>query len=90
MLARRARTPAGEIDLVAEREQLLAFIEVKARPSLRSAAESLSPRQQARIMAAAEIWLATHPGHGMAGMRFDVMLVAADGAVRRITDAFRA
>jgi Holliday junction resolvase-like predicted endonuclease len=23
-------------------------------------------------------------------MRFDVMLVAADGAIRRITDAFRA
>jgi putative endonuclease len=40
-------------------------------------------------MAAAEIWLARHPGHGARGIRFDVMLVAADGSVRRITDALR-
>jgi putative endonuclease len=41
-------------------------------------------------MAAAECWLAEHPGHGAAGMRFDVLLVAVDGTVRRIADAFRA
>ena len=89
ILAERARTPAGEIDLIAEREGLLTFIEVKARPSLRDAAHALTPRQQARIMAAAEIWLARNPGHGAAGMRFDVLLVAADGTIRRIADAFR-
>jgi len=43
-----------------------------------------------RLQAAAEIWLARNPGHGLAGMRFDVILVAADGAARRIADAFRA
>jgi putative endonuclease len=40
-------------------------------------------------MRAAEAWLAAHPGHGAAGMRFDVILVAADGTARRIADAFR-
>ncbi|TDH63846.1 YraN family protein [Dankookia rubra] len=89
VLARRARTPAGELDLVAEREGLLAFVEVKARPSLTEAAHALGPRQRARLVAAAECWLAENPGHGTAGMRFDVLLVAADGTVRRITDAFR-
>jgi putative endonuclease len=89
VLARRARTPAGELDLVAEREGLLAFIEVKARPSLAEAAFALGQRQRARLLAAAECWLAENPGHGAAGMRFDVLLVAADGAVRRIADAFR-
>lgn len=89
MLARRARTPAGEIDLVAERDGLLAFIEVKARPSFAEAAFALGTRQRARLLAAAECWLAANPGHGAAGMRFDVFLVAADGAVRRIADAFR-
>lgn len=68
---------------------MLAFIEVKARPSLRDAAHALTPRQQVRIMAAAGIWLARNPGHGAAGMRFDVLLVAADGTIRRIADAFR-
>lgn len=89
VLARRCRTPAGELDLVAEREGLLAFIEVKARPSFREAAFALSPRQQARLLAAGEAWMATNPGHGAAGVRFDVILVAADGAARRIADAFR-
>ena len=89
MLGRRVRTPAGELDLVAERDGLLAFIEVKARPSLRDAAFALQPRQRARLAAAAECWLAANPGHGAAGMRFDVMLVAADGTVRRIANAWR-
>jgi putative endonuclease len=89
VLARRVRTEAGEIDLVAEREGLLAFIEVKARPSLAEAAAALGPRQRARLVAAAECWLAENPGRGSAGVRFDVLLVAADGAVRRIADAFR-
>ncbi len=89
VLARRARTPAGELDLVAEREGLLAFIEVKARPSLTEAAHALRAPQRARLLAAAECWLAENPGHGAAGMRFDVLLVAVDGTVRRIADAFR-
>jgi len=74
---------------VAEREGLLAFVEVKARPSLRDAAFALTPRQQARLRAAADIWLARNPGHGAAGIRFDVVLVAADGTARRLVDAFR-
>jgi putative endonuclease len=90
ILAQRRRTEAGEIDLIAERDGLLAFIEVKARPSLTEAAFALGPRQRARLVAAAEAWLATNPGHGRAGMRFDVMLIAADGTIRRIADAFRA
>ena len=89
VLARRARTPAGELDLVAERDGLLAFVEVKARPSLSEAAAALGMRQRARLMAAAECWLAANPGHGAAGMRFDVLIVAADGTARRIADAFR-
>ncbi|WP_421988967.1 YraN family protein [Roseococcus sp.] len=62
---------------------------MKARASLREAAFALTARQQARLMAAAEIWLAANAGHGGAGMRFDVLLVAADGTVKRITDAIR-
>ncbi len=90
ILAERARTPSGELDLVAEREGLLAFIEVKARPSLREAAFALTARQQARLQAGADIWMAQNPGHGAAGVRFDVILVAADGTARRVADAFRA
>ncbi len=94
ILMRRARTPAGEIDIVAERRppdggSLLAFIEVKARPALRQAAAALSPRQQARLLDAAEILLGRHPGWMADGIRFDLLLVDPAGTVRRIADAFR-
>jgi putative endonuclease len=89
ILARRLRTPAGEIDLVAEKEGFLAIIEVKARPRLSDAAAALSGRQQARLIAAAEIILAAHPDWGAEGVRFDLLLVDASGVVRRIADAFR-
>ena len=89
ILAGRIRTPAGEIDLVAEKDGLLAIIEVKARSNLVDAALSLSVRQQARLVAAADILLANNPEWGARGVRFDLLLVDASGAVRRIADAFR-
>lgn len=89
VLDHRARTTAGEIDLVAEREGLLAFIEVKARATLADAAYALGARQRRRLLSAAEIWLAQHPGHGAAGIRFDVLLTDSEGGMRRIADAFR-
>jgi putative endonuclease len=89
VLERRLRTPAGEIDVVAQRQGLLAIVEVKARPTLADAASALSPRQQMRLLAAAEIVLAAHPTWGECGVRFDLLVVDAVGRVRRITDAFR-
>lgn len=75
---------------MAERGGLLAFVEVKRRPTLGDAAASLGPRQRARLLAAAEAVLAENPAWGQAGVRFDVLLVDAAGRVRRVTDAFRA
>lgn len=89
ILARRLRTGAGEIDMVAEKDGLLAVIEVKARSSLADAAAALSARQQARLVAATEIMLAMNPQWGAGGVRFDLLLVDATGVVRRIADAFR-
>jgi putative endonuclease len=89
VLGRRMRTAAGEVDAVAEKDGLLAIMEVKARPTLAAAAAALSTRQRNRLLAAGEILLAEHPGWGRAGVRFDVLAVDAAGAVRRIADAFR-
>lgn len=76
ILARRFRTPHGEIDLVARRRNLLAFIEVKARGSLDDAAHAVTPHQQQRIIAAAQAWMMAHPEHDGFDMRFDVILIA--------------
>ena len=58
ILAKRFRTPHGEIDLVAKRRNLVAFVEVKARATLDEAAFAVTPRQQSRIINAAQVWLA--------------------------------
>jgi putative endonuclease len=89
ILGRRLRNAAGEIDIVAERDGLLVFVEVKCRADLTRAAYALGARQQARLMAAAEFLLGANPGWGKAGVRFDVLLVDRAGRVRRVTDAIR-
>jgi putative endonuclease len=89
ILGRRMRTKSGEIDAVAEKDGLVAFVEVKSRRTLAAAAEALRPRQQARLLAAAEILLAAHPAWGEGGVRFDVMLVDPQQRIRRIKDAIR-
>jgi putative endonuclease len=90
LLARRYRTPVGEIDLVMRRGRTLAFIEVKARSSLDDALHALSPRQQERLMRAAEVFLRAHPVHDDCLMRFDLMAVRPWRWPVRVTDAWRA
>jgi putative endonuclease len=90
ILACRRRTEAGELDLVARRGDLTVIVEVKARTRAAAAAEALSPRQRARLLAAAEALMAEEPGWFGAELRVDVMVVGRDGTVRRIADAFRA
>ena len=90
ILARRFRTPYGEIDIVARRRSLVAFIEVKARASLDEAAYAVTPRQQARIIAAAQAWLMAHPEHAEFELRFDAMLIAPRHLPRHLLAAFDA
>ncbi|GBQ93770.1 hypothetical protein AA23498_1828 [Acetobacter nitrogenifigens DSM 23921 = NBRC 105050] len=89
ILLRRARTARGEIDLVISREGKLAFVEVKARASLAVAAMSVTSRQQARIMGAAEALLASHPHWRYEEISFDVIVIDGHGRAAHIHDAFR-
>ncbi len=88
--ARRFKSPVGEVDIVARRGSELVFVEVKARQRLDDAALSLTPRQQRRIVAAAEAWLADHPDDATRDIRFDVILVARNGRAQHIAAAFDA
>jgi putative endonuclease len=90
ILARRWRTPVGEVDIVARRGQTIAFVEVKARADLDNAAEAVTDRQERRITAAAEAWLMRHPQHGRCYIRFDAILVAPLRIPRHIQGAFDA
>lgn len=90
ILARRYRTPHGEIDIVARRQQLIAFVEVKARATLDDAAYAVTPRQQQRIINSAQGWLMTHPEHAEFEMRFDAVLIAPRRLPRHLQAAFDA
>ena len=87
---RRFKTPVGEIDIVARRRRDLVFVEVKARETLDDAAYAVTPRQQARIIAAAQAWLMAHPEHAEFELRFDAMLIAPRRLPRHLLAAFDA
>ena len=90
ILAKRFRTRYGEIDIVARRRNLLAFVEVKARATLDEAAYAVTARQQARIIEAAQAWLIDHPEQADFELRFDAMLIAPRRLPRHVLAAFDA
>ena len=75
LLARRYRTPSGEIDLIAKRGRTVVFVEVKARATLQEALDAVGRDSERRISAAADLWLARHPRAAGFSLRFDMVLV---------------
>ena len=76
ILARRHRTRLGEIDLIAVRGQRLAFVEVKRRPTIEDATQSIGERQTQRISAAAEQWVWRHPAYHGHQIGLDAVVIA--------------
>jgi putative endonuclease len=75
VLARRYKTPQGEIDLIVRRGRVIAFVEVKSRKSRDAALACISKSQQQRIIRAAHHWLAAHGEFAGFHLRFDIMWV---------------
>jgi putative endonuclease len=90
ILARRWKTPFGEIDIVARRRGVLVFVEVKARDSVDEGVEAVTERSKRRIIGAAELWRARHPDHANGEIRFDVVVVSPGKMPRHIANAFDA
>lgn len=90
ILARRFRTPSGEIDIVAKRRGTLVFVEVKARVNYTDAIEAVTEQQRRRIIAAAEMWLAQRPQDAEGDVRFDVVLVTPGKIPQHLPGAFDA
>lgn len=75
IIARRARTPAGEIDLIAKRCGSLAFVEVKARDQLEAGKSAITRHQQERMIRAASVWRANARISAGIPCRFDVIII---------------
>ncbi|OYV40343.1 MAG: YraN family protein [Acidocella sp. 20-61-6] len=88
ILAQRLRTKSGEIDLIIADPGTLIFVEVKSRSSFAEAAYAVVPRQQRRLLDAADLVLAEHSNWHRPSMRFDVALVC-NGKIELIEDAIR-
>ncbi len=76
ILARNVRTASGEIDLIARKQELLVFVEVKTRRGDQYGApeESITPLKQQHMEDAAQLWLAEHPEE-MGAWQFDVIAI---------------
>ena len=91
ILARRLKTRAGEIDLVAAAPfGPVCFIEVKARSDARAAAESVLAGQQTRIARAASLYLASRPHLSRRVSRFDIVAIAPRALPVHHRDVWRA
>jgi len=101
IVGRRYRSPVGEIDLIARRGGVLAFVEVKARRaatgppgSALDPAEVLGVRQRRRLVRAARAWLARPQAQKVpqsdATVRFDLIVVMPRTWPRHIAGAWTA
>lgn len=86
ILARRFRSPAGEIDLIVRRGRLVVYVEVKAR---RGEPAGVRERQRRRIRRAAEHFLKLRPELASCEQRFDVIQIDPARLPTHLKDAWR-
>jgi putative endonuclease len=87
ILARRVRTPAGEVDLIDKRGTLIAFVEVKLRKTAAELDFAIDERRLARVAAAAEYLMPSYADPGD-DIRVDVILLAPGARPRHIENAW--
>lgn len=100
IVARNARYPEGELDIVAQEGGTLLFVEVRLRSSARfgGAGASVDAFKRRRLVRAAQHWLLATYGAQARGSRaagwppcrFDVVTADGGGSIEWIRDAFSA
>ena len=88
ILARNFKTKAGEIDIIAKKGDLIAFVEVKARRDLQASIDAVSHESQNRIYAAADWWLSSRKDAHLLSQRFDIVAVQPWKWPQHFEDAF--
>jgi len=75
ILARRFKTPVGEIDLIAVKAGRIAFVEVKRRSTSEDCEAAITPMLRHRVRRAANLWLARNPRFQRHDIGFDLVFV---------------
>lgn len=89
ILARRCRTPYGEVDLIAVRGRRVAFIEVKRRATRLEAQAAVTPRQAQRVARAAEFWVGRNPAYREHEQGLDIVFVTPGGLPQYLANALQ-
>ena len=88
IVARRFRTPVGEIDIVARRRDTIVFVEVKARGLMDDALTAVTAAKRRRFSRAARVWLARHPWAATKTWRADAVFIAPRRWPQHVAAAF--
>jgi putative endonuclease len=88
LLARRFKSPQGEVDLIMRKGDTTAFVEVKARKTVDDAVISVTNYQARRIASASATWMARDPRAAAGYCRFDIVAVPSYLWPTHIENAF--
>ena len=80
--------PIGEIDLIARKNRIIVFVEVKTSRTIDAAIHRIGPAQRRRISNAAQLWINQNARDPKFLFRFDAILVGADQKLQHIEDAW--
>lgn len=88
VVAMRFRVKSGEVDLIARKGDLVAFVEVKARRITGDAVFAVDPSTQRRIRNASLAWIARQPDAAALSYRYDIIAVTPWSRPQHFSDAF--
>jgi putative endonuclease len=88
IVARNFRVKSGEIDIIARKGDLVAFVEVKARNDPGTAVDAVGYQSMQRIRAAADAWLSRQADAAALSLRFDIVAIAPHRLPVHLEDAF--
>ena len=86
---RRFETYFGEIDIIARRGNVIAIVEVKARPTIEEAMEAVKQPSRKRIDKAANVFLARQPDRKKLRLRYDLIAISPWKLPRHIESFFQ-
>ena len=87
--ARRFETYFGEIDIIARRGNVIAIVEVKARPTIEEAMEAVKQPSRKRIDKAANVFLARQSDAKKLRLRYDLIAISPWKLPRHIESFFQ-
>lgn len=87
-LALRYAAAGGEVDLIVRRGSTVAFVEVKARPTLIAGMEAIGAQKRRRFSKAVRSWVSRNPWSAGLTLRADAVFVSGRAWPAHVADAF--